>query len=316
MPEIRDFFSQFICFLFFFLHSGGRDRSLVAWESQTGNFLFAKRYCHGAEITAVDIVSANHQGQVVITGSSDGTVKFWAAADNNRENINPNENMNHSNNNNRRWNNNRNPNNNNNNTNRNNRNDYGYPWLAQTSLINDRIWSLAANPISDQVVVGSAGLGGIPALHMIDMATNELIPMGQGLKKGAGTLDLSWHTEQTFLSCGHDTSARLWDTRTGTCVRNWEEPFDDAIYCIHTDNRMTLLCGTARHGLVRLWDMRLKQPVSYFHAKHPHHKSSPVYSIAADHSNLYVAQDQSLNLISFAGTRAANHNKHNRNQMK
>ena len=49
--------------------------------------------------------------------------------------------------------------------------------------------------------------------------------------------------------------------------------------------------------------MRSKQPVSFFHTKHPKHKSSPVYSIAADNSNLYIALDQCLNLISFSGLR-------------
>jgi hypothetical protein len=43
--------------------------------------------------------------------------------------------------------------------------------------------------------------------------------------------------------------------------RTWEEPFNEAIYCLGTDNHMSLVCGTARHGLVRLWDMRQKDPV-------------------------------------------------------
>lgn len=84
--------------------------------------------------------------------------------------------------------------------------------------------------------------------------------------------------------------------------RSWEEPFDEAIYCMTTDNNMSLVCGTARHGLVRLWDMRHKQPVQMFYTKHPHHgQSSPVYSVAFDQANLYVALDQCLNLLSFYG---------------
>ena len=54
--------------------SGGRDRSLCAWSASSGGFLFARRYllsvmksveiyfifcryCHGGEITAVDVTA-------------------------------------------------------------------------------------------------------------------------------------------------------------------------------------------------------------------------------------------------------------------
>ena len=36
----------------------------------------------------------------------------------------------------------------------------------------------------------------------------------------------------------------------------WEEPFDSAIYCLKSDGGHCLLTGTARHGMVRLWDKR------------------------------------------------------------
>ena len=44
----------------------------------------------------------------------------------------------------------------------------------------------------------------------------------------------------------YDASTRLFDTRCGSFVRRWEEPFDEAIYCLATDNNVTLICGTAR----------------------------------------------------------------------
>ena len=85
--------------------------------------------------------------------------------------------------------------------------------------------------------------------------------------------------------------------------RSWEEPFNETIYCLATDNNMTLVCGTARHGLVRLWDMRQKEPVQMFYTKHPHAgQSSPVYSVGFDMSHLYVALDQCLSLMSFDGS--------------
>jgi len=52
--------------------SGGRDRSLCAWSASSGEFLFARRYCHGGEITAVDV-----SGSVIVTGSRDTSVLVW-----------------------------------------------------------------------------------------------------------------------------------------------------------------------------------------------------------------------------------------------
>lgn len=174
-------------------------------------------------------------------------------------------------------------------------------FLSPISTINigDRIWSLATSK-AGCVAVGSAGLYGIPSLTLLDLATGVRQDIGAGLRKGAGMLDLTWIDDTKLLSCGYDSYARLWDMRSGTCVRKWEEPFNEAIYCMSTDNNMTLVCGTARHGLVRLWDMRHAQPVQMYYVKHPHSgQSSPVYSVAFDQSNLYVALDQCLSLVSF-----------------
>ena len=88
---------------------------------------------------------------------------------------------------------------------------------------------------------GSAGLYGIPSLTLLDLATGVRQDIGAGLRKGAGMLDLTWIDETKLLSCGYDSYARLWDMRSGTCVRKWEEPFNEAIYCMSTDNNMTLV---------------------------------------------------------------------------
>ncbi len=246
-----------------FVVSGGRDKTLVAWR-QTSNrnydFAFAKRYCHGSEISAVDVAG---RGSLVVSGSRDRFVKIWRLS--------------------------------------NNTNDV--PVLLTEYNIQDRVWSLASSN-SNVLAVGTAGLGGIPSLNMFDLDTGMPTNIGisSGLRKGAGMLDLQWMDNYNLLSCGYDSFARLWDTRAGQCVRKWEEPFDEAVYCLATDNNMTLVCGTARHGLVRLWDMRHSSPVQMYYVKHPHNgQSSPVYSVAFDPSNLYVALDQSLNLINFYG---------------
>ena len=82
---------------------------------------------------------------------------------------------------------------------------------------------------------------GIPSLTLLDLATGVRQDIGAGLRKGAGMLDLTWIDDTKLLSCGYDSYARLWDMRSGTCVRKWEEPFNEAIYCMSTDNNMTLV---------------------------------------------------------------------------
>ena len=47
-------------------------------------------------------------------------------------------------------------------------------------------------------------------------------------------------------------------------VRQWEEPFDSALYCIETDGEDTMVVGTAHHGMIRLWDKRHSDPVQVY----------------------------------------------------
>merc|ERR1719342_537723 len=54
--------------------SGGRDKSLCGWNANSGHFLFARRYCHAGEITAVDVAA---RGQVIVTGSRDKHMIVW-----------------------------------------------------------------------------------------------------------------------------------------------------------------------------------------------------------------------------------------------
>ena len=279
--------------------SGGRDRAMFGWRADTGEFLFNKRYCHGGEISAIDLVS---QSQLVLTGSRDRTVKIWSFQEP-PEQQHPADNYNR------------------------NRNYYrASPSPLQHATINmqDRIWSLEVNPSGNKVAVGSAGLGGVPALHLLDLATPFAppTPLGVNLKHGAGILDIKWTSPHTFLTCGYDTSARLWDIRVptnnngaDTCVRTWVEPFDEVLYCLATDGSHTLMCGTARHGMVRSWDMRSSSPVQMYYTKHVHNgQTSPVYSIGFDQSNLYAALDQCLNVMTFSGLHRDNHRQHHINQ--
>lgn len=244
--------------------SGGRDRSLCAWSANSGNFLFARRYCHGGEISAVDVTS---RGRVLVTGSRDKTVLVWnVRQDPDRDALLP------------------------------------IPTLQLQA--EDRVWSLAVSPEDGRsLVVGTAGTRGVAPLRLYDLVGgHHIMDLGRGLKNGSGMLDLSWLSPTTLLACGYDTFTRLWDTRCGGAVRAWEEPFDEAVYCLATDKVNLLVTGTSRHGRVRVWDMRHQSPLYMRHAAPARRgQSSPVYSLAVDASNMYAALDQSLNHFGFSG---------------
>ena len=237
--------------------SGGRDRSLCGWSAHSGQFLFARRYCHAGEINAVDVAARGH---AIVTGSRDKHVIVWnLQEDQDREGA-------------------------------------LLPVPVHRTCVEDRVWSVAANN-TGLLTVGTAGTRGTCPLRLYDLATGgHVLDMGQHLKNGAGMLDLAWLSHSTFLACGYDTCTRLWDTRCGGHVRTWEEPYDESVYCLATDHVNLLVTGTARHGRVRIWDMRSSASLYARHAAAARKgQSSPVYSLAVDASNMYVALDMSLN---------------------
>ena len=160
--------------------SGGRDRSLCGWSANSGHFLFARRYCHAGEITAVDVSARGH---VIVTGSRDKHVLVWNLQED--------------------------P----------DRDTALLPVPVHRRCVDDRVWSLATNN-TGLMCVGTAGTRGTCPLRLYDLATGgHVLDMGQQLKNGAGILDLAWLSNSTFLACGYDTFTRLWDTRCGSYVR-------------------------------------------------------------------------------------------------
>ena len=44
-------------------------------------------------------------------------------------------------------------------------------------------------------------------------------------------------------------------------VCEWEDPFDTTLYCLQSDRDNTIVTGSSRYGMLRLWDKRKIQPV-------------------------------------------------------
>eukprot|EP00088_Acartia_fossae_P038136 TRINITY_DN3943_c0_g1_i1.p1 TRINITY_DN3943_c0_g1~~TRINITY_DN3943_c0_g1_i1.p1 ORF type:complete len:481 (+),score=108.66 TRINITY_DN3943_c0_g1_i1:386-1828(+) len=238
---------------------GARDKSIFGWDAATGDYLFSRRYCHSMEVSAVD--TAGYGGSLVVSGSRDATVAVWA-----REM------------------------------------DKGNLLLLANQVnVGDRVWSIGICQDTGMTAVGTGARFGTPPLRILDLGTGEVIlDMGSNLKNGAGMLDTQFLNCNTILSCGYDTCARLWDTRIGRCVTYWVEPYDETVYSLGTDRVNTLVTGTSMYGRVRVWDMRsTKSLYCKYSTPARRGQSSPIYSLAMDSSNIYVALDQSLNHYNF-----------------
>lgn len=72
-----------------------------------------------------------------------------------------------------------------------------------------------------------------------------------------GMLDMKWENSNSLLTCGYDGYIHKWDMRDyRTPVFSLEDPFNEALYCMETDDNWTVLSGAQLFGRVGLWDIR------------------------------------------------------------
>ncbi|KAM4702833.1 F-box/WD repeat-containing protein 4 [Rhinophrynus dorsalis] len=164
----------------------------------------------------------------------------------------------------------------------------------------DRVWSVAINPVLSSFVTGTACCGHTSPLRIWDLQSGQLMTcLGMDFRRGAGVLDVCYETPYTLLSCGYDTYIRYWDTRTSTrrCVKEWEEPHDSALYCMQSDGNHMIASGSSYYGVVRLWDKRMNQCLQSFSLSSP--TSSPVYCLRFNTSRLYAALASTLHVLDF-----------------
>lgn len=206
------------------------------------------------------ITSVDYCRNIVVTGSWDKTVKIWSL------------------------------------------NEKFASTLASTILLQDRVCAVAIMEDSNLLLSGSAGCYAVPPLQAFDLNTGARVAMlgGPDHPNGAGVMHVYPETPTQLLSCGYDTFVRLWDMRSPErCVGSWEDPHDSTVYCVASDHNVTVLSGTSRYGVVRLWDKRMLNEVAAFFVGIG---NSPVYSVVFDPCYMYVALDQSFNMLSFTGS--------------
>lgn len=170
----------------------------------------------------------------------------------------------------------------------------------------NRVWSAAISPDGSTFTIGNAGLE--PArrtpIEVHDLKScSLLLKLGAQCKRGAGVLDIKYESPHTFLTCGYDTSLRLWDLRTQTCVQEWTDPFDAALSSLKTDGNNAMVTGTFQHGMTRLWDRRLKNPVQMYYCGQ---RRSPVYCLDTDFQRLFVALDFGIHMLDFTTYKTPN----------
>lgn len=234
------------------------DGSIFIWNKFDGKLLSSKLNGHQSDINSIDCF---HE-KVVITGSKDTTCRIWTLRE---------------------------------------KEDASFDLVMKTSIdVDDRVWCVAANEWNNLAVIGSAGYGMVGPLYLYDVERCKFLgQLRENHRLGAGVLHVVCENESTIISCGYDTNIRIWDLRQngGKCVLKWEDPHDSVVYCMATDLNVTVISGTSRYGLVRLWDKRVYQKCMqmYYVGK----ENSPVYSLDFDPCHLYVALDRSINLLDF-----------------
>uniref|UniRef100_H2ZN90 F-box domain-containing protein n=1 Tax=Ciona savignyi TaxID=51511 RepID=H2ZN90_CIOSA len=177
-----------------------------------------------------------------------------------------------------------------------------YSHISECTSINtmDRILSLRINPTLSTFVSGTGGILAHP-LRVWDLNRGEFVhQLGKNHRLGGGPLDMAFTGAHTLLSAGYDTYIKLWDTRKSTshCVRSWEEPHDNTIYCLTTDGGHMIVSGSCRHGVVRLWDARMHKCLQTFYFG-GRHVNSPVYSVQSTRTHLFAALAKGLFAIEF-----------------
>nr|XP_039260039.1 F-box/WD repeat-containing protein 4-like isoform X1 [Styela clava] len=208
---------------------------------------------------SADVSDVGIVDDVIISGSRDHTVKIWKLSDNMEE--------------------------------------LGHLF---TQDIGDNVLSIATNKFRRIFAVGSGGTGGTHPLQIRDIeSSTHLYNLGHSYKNGSGVLDCHFQSPNLLMSTGYDTYIRLWDIRTSyrECVRSWEEPHDNTVYCVTSDCRYGFVSGSCRHGVTRLWDTRMKNCLQTFYLAGK--VSSPVYSVRFTHTHLFAALARRLVVLDF-----------------
>lgn len=109
-----------------------------------------------------------------------------------------------------------------------------------------------------------------------------------------------WKDEQCILTANFDTTFRLFDCRTNRDEIIWEDPYDASVYSLDYDGLFGVLCGMKYHCRVNHYDLRMQRKfLQMYFPSLRRHMPSPVYSVAGDGSQLFIATGYNLRILDF-----------------
>lgn len=110
---------------------------------------------------------------------------------------------------------------------------------------------------------------------------------------------VQWKDHNTLLTGNFDTTFRMVDIRTLRDQAVWTDPYDASVYCLTYDGAYGVFCGMKHNFRVNLYDIRVPKRCIQMYFSKKHYQYSPVYSIAADHSQLFLVTDHDLRVLDF-----------------
>lgn len=114
---------------------------------------------------------------------------------------------------------------------------------------------------------------------------------------------LRWLDANRLVTGNFDGTCRVHDLRANADVRRWADPYGAAVYSVESDGAYGLLAGMSMHCRVNVYDVRMeKRPVQMIFPRSSGWSTagSPVYQLACDETQLFVATAHSLRVMDFA----------------
>ncbi|XP_055529981.1 F-box/WD repeat-containing protein 4 [Wyeomyia smithii] len=135
------------------------------------------------------------------------------------------------------------------------------------------------------------------ALKLIDVESGKTTTLNSSTR---AVYHVLWKDSNTVLTGNFDTTFRVVDTRTSRDEAVWTDPYDASVYCLDYDGAHSVLCGMKYNFRVNSLDLRMPKRCiqMYFSSKMLSHYS-PVYSLAADTSQLFIVTDHDLRILNF-----------------
>lgn len=135
------------------------------------------------------------------------------------------------------------------------------------------------------------------ALRVVDVESGSTTKLDSPSK---AIYQLVWKDSSTILTGNFDTTMRMVDVRAACDVAVWTDPYDASVYCLDYDGGYAVLCGMKYNFRVNLYDIRVpKRCVQMYFPSNKFSQYSPVHSVAADSSQLFVVTDHDLRILNF-----------------